>query len=93
MTKSKARTGRKYSLIGNDVFVESIYHRGIESALQKLAGEPSSSGSFQGKGQTLGGSSSSSNGNGANGVVDINPQLKVFLALIGVYLVLWYYSG
>lgn len=70
---------------------------GLEAALRKLTADSSSSPSFQGKGQTLGGSPSSSSLSttiaATNGILDINPQLKIFLALIGAYLVLWYLSA
>ncbi|KAL5534460.1 hypothetical protein ACEPAG_922 [Sanghuangporus baumii] len=45
---------------------------------------------FSGKGQTLGGEPASAVGTG--GIINLTPQVKVLLGLIGVYVLLWYFS-
>ena len=72
---------------------------GLEDALRRHStGTGGSSGSFTGKGQTLGGGSSNagSGGAGAGGAVmafqALDPQVKVLLCLLGGYIVFWYLS-
>lgn len=66
---------------------------GLEDALKRHSA--GSSGAFSGKGQTLGGSSTSNSSNSlANdaGVVNLTPQAKVLIGLVGLYVLLWYFS-
>jgi len=70
----------------------------LENAIKKHAGSAGSAGAaFTGKGQTLSGSAPTNNtaaniGAGIGGITNIDPQVKLFLGLIGVYLVLWYFK-
>ncbi|KAI5121327.1 hypothetical protein M0805_003794 [Coniferiporia weirii] len=72
--------------------------RGANAAALKAAVERHSSGSsggtaaFAGKGQTLGGSSAPGQEIGVGGIVNLTPQVKVLLGLVGAYLLLWYLS-
>ncbi|KAI0784951.1 thioredoxin-like protein [Abortiporus biennis] len=68
----------------------------LEATIKKHAGSTGSSGSaFSGQGHRLGGgstnSSSSSSGSGGGSVLD--PQLKIFLGLLGAYFVFWFLSS
>jgi len=72
----------------------------LESTLQKHA-VSSTSTAFSGKGQTLGGDPAAPDvvGEGKQaldkafaGFTQIDPQLRVFLGLIGLYLVFWYFG-
>lgn len=48
---------------------------------------------FAGKGQTLGGAPApAAPGIGTNGLINLTPQAKVLLGLVGAYIVLWYFS-
>ncbi|CDO73080.1 hypothetical protein BN946_scf185007.g134 [Trametes cinnabarina] len=64
----------------------------LEAAVRRHASGPSSS-AFSGKGQTLGGDPSSSGSEGGGGVVAfqrLDPQVKIFLYLLGGYIVFWW---
>ncbi|KAF8585139.1 thioredoxin-domain-containing protein [Ramaria rubella] len=76
--------------------------RALESTLKAHAASgttSSTTGAFSGKGQTLGGSSTSqadmatSAATAAAGLTNLDPQVKLFLGLIAAYLVLWYFSS
>ncbi|KAG8930379.1 hypothetical protein FRC03_003053 [Tulasnella sp. 419] len=68
--------------------------RSLENTIKKHAG----SASFGGKGQTLGGASSSPSAGAAptppaaGGLTNLDPQVKLFLGLLGVYLVIWFFK-
>ena len=75
-------------------------HRALEATLKVHSGEAAATGAFSGKGHTLGGSSSTTQDNvaasasvAATGLINLDPQVKVFIGLIGAYLVLWYLSS
>ncbi|KAL7285546.1 thioredoxin-like protein [Trametes coccinea BRFM310] len=64
----------------------------LESAVRRHAAGPSS-GAFSGQGHTLGGGPSSTGSEGGGGVVAfqrLDPQVKVFLCLLGGYILLWW---
>ncbi|THH11922.1 hypothetical protein EW145_g363 [Phellinidium pouzarii] len=69
--------------------------RGADAVALKGAVERYSSGAspaaFAGKGQTLGGSSPTPD-IGTEGIINLTPQMKVLLGLIGAYVLLWYFS-
>ncbi|KAF8527550.1 thioredoxin-domain-containing protein [Hysterangium stoloniferum] len=78
--------------------VQGANPRALESTIKTHAGSgPASTGAFTGKGQTLSGSSSKSNVTSTpgpvSGLTNLDPQVKIFLGLIGVYLVLWYFNS
>lgn len=59
------------------------------------SGSSGPSGSFVGRGQTLGGGSSNGGGVGGDGIAilqGIDPQVKVLLCLLGGYALFWYLS-
>ncbi|KAG6841769.1 hypothetical protein C0991_007098 [Blastosporella zonata] len=70
---------------------------GLEDALRRHSG-PSSSATFSGKGQTLGGGPApidkadvQNTLNQATGTLsNLDPQVKVLLGLVGAYLLFWY---
>jgi thioredoxin 1 len=71
----------------------------LENALKRHSSSASIGGAFNGKGQTLGGTPAPSDlkrqvtdtVNGATTTVSkFDPQFKVLLGLIGVYLIFWY---
>ncbi|KAI0756260.1 thioredoxin-like protein [Daedaleopsis nitida] len=65
---------------------------GLEDALRRHA-SGGSSGSFTGRGQTLGGGSTTSGaGGGVAAFQALDPQVKVLLCLLGGYMVFWYLS-
>ncbi|EJD54424.1 thioredoxin-domain-containing protein [Auricularia subglabra TFB-10046 SS5] len=77
--------------------VRGADRRGIENALKKHSGgaSASSAGAFGGKGQTLGGSAASTPAavraaDAAGGIVNLDPQVKILLGLLGAYLVLYF---
>ncbi|TFK56719.1 thioredoxin-domain-containing protein [Heliocybe sulcata] len=60
---------------------------------QHASGGSSSTGAFSGKGQTLSGSSPKPDIKDAiPAVQNLDPQVKLFLALLGAYLLFWYLS-
>ncbi|KAI9068685.1 thioredoxin-like protein [Trametes sanguinea] len=64
----------------------------LEAAVRRHASGPSS-GAFSGQGHTLGGGSSSGGADGGGGVVAfqrLDPQVKVFLCLLGGYILFWW---
>ncbi|GJJ12958.1 hypothetical protein Clacol_007205 [Clathrus columnatus] len=78
--------------------------RGLESTIKTHAGTGGGSGSgsataFTGKGQTLAGSSSNSTSSSPSAaspsdlITNLDPQVKVLLALVGGYLLLWYMTS
>ncbi|KAF8640385.1 hypothetical protein AX17_000055 [Amanita inopinata Kibby_2008] len=65
---------------------------GLEDALRRHS-SGSSSGTFTGKGQTLGSSNTAGSNTQAGGLLsNIDPQVKVLLGLIGAYFVFYYLS-
>ena len=75
----------------------NLYHlRALEEAVRRLSsGGSGSSGSFSGRGQTLGGGPSNAGGVGGDGVAilqGLDPQVKVLLCLLGGYALFWYLS-
>lgn len=71
--------------------------RALESTLKAHIG-PRAAESFSGKGQTLGGSKPQENlatsaSTAAAGITNLDPQVKLFMGLIGAYLLLWYFSS
>jgi thioredoxin 1 len=70
----------------------------LESALRKHAGVSPTSTPFSGKGQTLGGSGGANTSPPSQpkeaqpGVWRLDPQVKVLLGLMGVYVLFWYLS-
>jgi thioredoxin 1 len=66
----------------------------LRSALEDAVRQYSSSGTaaFSGKGQTLGGTGSSSTPPTSDGVTNLSPQIKIFLGLVGAYVIFWYFS-
>ncbi|KIJ66249.1 hypothetical protein HYDPIDRAFT_109243 [Hydnomerulius pinastri MD-312] len=69
---------------------------GLQNALKQFASSASSSaGAFSGKGQTLGGSSSSTpsprdvSNSASSAWSNMNPQVKVLLGLLAVYVFFW----
>ena len=70
--------------------------RALESTLKTHSTGGGGTGAFSGKGQTLGGSSAPQANPAttvATGLTNLDPQVKVFLGLIGAYLILWYFSS
>jgi thioredoxin 1 len=72
------------------ICVTNTLYSAVESAIRKYMAP----GAFSGKGQTLGGS----NGGGdAAPPIDVlgglDPQVKTLLAIVGVYLLFWYFSS
>ncbi|KAF8514741.1 thioredoxin-domain-containing protein [Gautieria morchelliformis] len=71
--------------------------RALESTL-KAHSSAGATGAFSGKGQTLGSSSApqadmaTAASTAASGLINLDPQVKLFLGLIGAYLLLWYFS-
>ncbi|EPQ60354.1 thioredoxin-domain-containing protein [Gloeophyllum trabeum ATCC 11539] len=66
---------------------------GLESAVRRHASSSGSASAFSGKGQTLGGSTPKPDvGDAIAGVKNLDPQVKVLLALLGAYLLFWYLS-
>ncbi|RPD65125.1 thioredoxin-like protein [Lentinus tigrinus ALCF2SS1-7] len=67
----------------------------LEDALRRLS-TGGSSGSFSGKGHTLGGGNSTTGSGGGGGGVAafqaLDPQVKVLLCLLGGYMLFWYMS-
>ncbi|KAI0660620.1 thioredoxin-like protein [Cubamyces menziesii] len=65
----------------------------LEAAVRRLASGPSG-GAFTGQGHTLGGGSSSTGSEGGGGGVvafqRLDPQMKVFLYLLGGYILFWW---
>ncbi|KAF9015663.1 thioredoxin-domain-containing protein [Cyathus striatus] len=88
-----------FIFLRGDVKVDQVRgadRAGIENALRKHA-SPSSA-AFSGKGQTLGSTSAQSSTTKRNAsssvspaTASLNPQLKVFLGLVGLYLFFWYF--
>ena len=83
-----------------DLIPTLLKYSALESTIQKHAVNSSST-AFSGKGHTLGGSAAAPDvvGNAkqtldkaAAGFTQIDPQLQVFLGLIGLYLLFWYYG-
>jgi len=74
--------------------------RALANTIKKHAsGSPSTSGAFYGKGQTLGGAPAQPDVVGevqqtlnkaSEGITQIDPQVKILLGLVGLYLVFWY---
>lgn len=57
------------------------------------AGTPVGTTPFSGKGQTLGGEPApAAPPIGAGGIINLTPQAKILVGLIGVYVLLWYFS-
>jgi thioredoxin 1 len=73
-------------------------HSALENTLRKYADLSSTSTAFSGKGQTLGGSSSTNSSPPSQpkesqpGGWRLDPQVKVLLGLMGVYMLFWYLS-
>jgi len=77
--------------------------RALESTIKKHAGSggSSSSGVFVGKGNTVGGAKPSPTAGKvtptyaevAEGVTNIDPQLKLLVGFVTLYLLYWYYKG
>ena len=98
--KSKVKTPRiviPFFILTASFLIILYCHSGIEHALEKHSS--GSTGAFSGQGQTLGGSSSSSsttpNKDGPfpdNLLTNLDPQVKVVLALLGAYVLCWYLS-
>lgn len=72
----------------------------LESIIQKYAASPTST-AFSGKGHTLGGAPAAPDVVGdvkqtldkaSAGFTQLDPQLRVFLGLIGLYLLFWYFG-
>ncbi|KAL5518751.1 TRX3 [Sanghuangporus vaninii] len=61
-----------------------------EAVNEYAAGTAGGTTPFAGKGQTLGGAPTPAIGTG--GIINLTPQAKVLLGLIGVYVLLWYFS-
>ncbi|KZS92880.1 thioredoxin-domain-containing protein [Sistotremastrum niveocremeum HHB9708] len=62
----------------------------LESAVAKYSTSSSGSGpAFSGKGQTLGGSVPSAPKEHAEAIINLDPQAKLLLGLVGAYLVYW----
>ncbi|KAG6337067.1 hypothetical protein ID866_2020 [Astraeus odoratus] len=59
---------------------------GLQNAVKRFA--TSSQGAFPGQGNTLGGSSSSSQGRGT--WANLDPQLKILLGLVAAYIFFWW---
>lgn len=64
---------------------------GLESAIRRYA-SGSSEAAFSGKGQTLGGSTSTPEASGPGSLSNLDPQAKVLLGLLGAYAVFWWFS-
>ena len=70
----------------------------LESTLKAHLGA-GTTGAFSGKGQTLGGSSTpqrdiaTSASTAAAGLTNLDPQVKLFMGLIGAYLLFWYLTS
>ncbi|XP_006454115.1 hypothetical protein AGABI2DRAFT_189422 [Agaricus bisporus var. bisporus H97] len=80
--------------------VRGADRNGLENTLKKHAS--SSTGTFSGAGQTLGGQAAPRDvakdvqggvNNARARVTNLDPQLKIFLGLIAAYLVFWYLSS
>lgn len=72
-------------------------NRALEAALRKHSSGPT--GTFSGKGHTLGSSSSTSTGTEAPALPDVktwfnnlDPQARVLLTLLGAYALFWFLS-
>ena len=77
--------------------MHAIYniYSALEITLKKYATGSTGGAAFSGKGQTLGGTpsgTSPSTNAGSESILNLSPQAKVFLGLIGVYAVIWYFS-
>ncbi|KZT30883.1 thioredoxin-domain-containing protein [Neolentinus lepideus HHB14362 ss-1] len=75
--------------------VRGANRAGLESALRRhtSGSNSSSTGAFSGKGQTLGGSASKMDVKDSIATVqNLDPQVKVFIALLGAYFLFWYLS-
>jgi len=72
--------------------VQGADRSGLESAVSRHAGGSSSS-AFGGKGQTLGGSSPNTIQikNPLPEVAAMDPQVKLFIGMLGAYLFFWYF--
>jgi thioredoxin 1 len=91
------------SLVENKLLIFILYNdSGLESELLKHASPSSSSSStsaFSGKGHRLGGDSDSlaaaarDTTRAAADKINIDPQLKLLLGLLGAYLVFWWMSS
>ena len=82
-----------YTCVYNQIL--TLLSSKLSAAVEKLtSGSSGSTGSFTGKGQSLGGGPAPATVPGADtpGVINLSPQAKVFLSLVGVYLLLWYFS-
>ncbi|KAI0778733.1 thioredoxin-like protein [Trametes elegans] len=67
----------------------------LEAAVRRHSSGSSGGGAFSGKGQTLGGGSSTGSEGDQGGVLAfqrLDPQVKVFLYLLGGYLVFWWFK-
>ncbi|EJD04185.1 thioredoxin-domain-containing protein [Fomitiporia mediterranea MF3/22] len=66
----------------------------LKNAIERLAvASPGVTTPFAGKGQTLGGAPApASPTEGAGGIINLTPQAKVLLGLVGAYILLWYFS-
>ncbi len=84
------------------VVSDSLGYSALENALRKHATSSSSSAAFSGAGRTLGGDPAPKDvGGGVKNsvnqatakVTNLDPQVRVFLGLLGAYLVFWYLSS
>ncbi|KAH8120090.1 thioredoxin-domain-containing protein [Phellopilus nigrolimitatus] len=79
-------------LKGSDIVdeVKGANSSALKAAVERhSSGSTGGSGAFSGTGQTLGGSSA---GGSAGSIINLTPQTKVMLGLIGAYLLLCYFS-
>ncbi|KIK70670.1 hypothetical protein GYMLUDRAFT_210022 [Collybiopsis luxurians FD-317 M1] len=73
--------------------VRGANRTGLEAAIRKHSSTSSdSTGSFSGKGQTLGGGSADVAEPSASLFSNMDPQVRVLLYLLGAYLLFWYLS-
>jgi thioredoxin len=81
------------------LYCTKAFLRALESTLKAHIGTGAgATGAFSGKGQTLGGSKpqgdlATSASTAAAGITNLDPQVKLFIGLIGAYLLLWYFSS
>lgn len=73
----------------------SFLNRSLEATIRKHAGSNSgSAGAFSGKGQTLGGPAPSPGvGDVKEAVSGVDPQTALMGALLGIYLIYWYFNS